>query len=47
MATHPHLHVFSAVIAEGRKTFNSDDHLDRPFLFMGVKANHQTKEEIT
>jgi len=31
-----------------RKKLNSDDHFDRPFSFMAVKGNYETKKkEIT
>jgi len=27
------------------KNFNSDDHFDRRFLFMGMKGNYETKKK--
>jgi len=27
------------------KTLDSDDHFDRPFLFMAMKGSHQTKKK--
>src|SRR5947199_9022132 len=47
MTTHPHLRVFSAVIAEGlSKNFDSDDHFARPFLFMGVKGKPKRQKSV-
>ena len=50
MTTHPHLRVFSAVIAEGlSKNLHSDDHFDRSFSFMAVegKPRKQKEKKIT
>jgi hypothetical protein len=42
---HPHPRVVSPSDRAGfSKTFDSDDHFDRPFSFMAVKGNYEAKK---
>jgi len=43
VAYHPQK--FSARQSFSEKTLDSDDHFDRPFLFMGVEGNYETKKK--